>query len=215
VTETSPSAASSAPRNRVFRALRSVLVGGQGRPLGAALLVALLALSLFPSLPALYELRMALFDGYQKIAPRKRTSAPAIIIAIDEKSLKELGQWPWPRTTMAELIEAIAQNAPASIGIDVLMPESDRMSPASIATLIEKLDAKLAQRLARLPSNDSVLADTLRRHPVALGIAGVEQKGSNAANSRAAPIRRLTCGTSPERCAASTSWMRRPPGTAC
>ncbi len=171
------------------RALLGVLTGGQGRPLGLAILVALLALSLFPSLTAVSELRMALFDGYQKLAPRKRASAPAVIVAIDEKSLRELGQWPWPRTTVAELIEAIAKNEPAAIGVDVLMPEFDRMSPASIASLIERLDFKLAQRLAQLPSNDSVLANTLRRHPVALGIAGVEQKGAAGFSNRTAPFR--------------------------
>jgi len=189
LTEAGQNPEANAPRNHTARTLRSVLVGGQGRPLGAALLVAFLVLSLFPSLPALNELRMALFDGYQKVAPRKRTSAPAVIVAIDEKSLQELGQWPWPRTTIAELIEAIAKNEPAAIGVDVLMPEFDRMSPASIASLIEKMDFKLAQRLAKLPSNDSVLAETLRRHPVALGIAGVEQKGSAAANGQTAPFR--------------------------
>ena len=174
---------------RISRALLLMLVGGHGRPLGTAVLMLLLALSLFPSLPAISELRMALFDGYQKLAPRKRASAPAVIVAIDEKSLQELGQWPWPRTTVAALIEAIAKNEPAAIGVDVLMPELDRMSPASIAGLIEKLDPKLAQRLAQLPSNDSVLANTLRRHPVALGIAGVEQKGTAIANNRTAPFR--------------------------
>lgn len=171
------------------RNLRWVLIGGQGRPLGAALLIVLLALSLCPTLSALSDLRMALFDAYQKVGPRTRASAPAVIVAIDEKSLRELGQWPWPRTTVADLIEAVAKNKPASIGVDVLMPESDRMSPGSIAGLIEKLDLKLAQRLAKLPSNDSVLADTLRRHPVTLGIAGVEHKGSAVANNRTAPFR--------------------------
>jgi serine phosphatase RsbU (regulator of sigma subunit)/CHASE2 domain-containing sensor protein len=189
LTESSQNPETPAPRNRIARALLSVLVGGQGRPLGAAILVVLLALSLFPTLPALVQLRMALFDSYQKVAPRKRVSAPAVIVAIDEKSLQELGQWPWPRTTVAELIEAVAKNGPAAIGVDVLMPEFDRMSPASIASLIEKMDFKLAQRLAQLPSNDSVLATTLRRHPVALGIAGVEQKGAASVNGRTTPFR--------------------------
>jgi adenylate cyclase len=176
-------------RKRIAHALVAMLVGGHGRPLGAAILVVLLALSLFPSLPALSGLRMALFDGYQKVAPRKRASAPAVIVAIDEKSLRELGQWPWPRTTITDLIEAIAKNEPAAIGVDVLMPEFDRMSPASIAPLIERLDSGLAQRLAQLPSNDSILATTLRRHPVALGIAGIEQKGPAGASNRTAPFR--------------------------
>src|SRR5258708_27535982 len=103
---------------------------------------------------------MALFDGYQKLAPRKRASATAVIVAIDEKSLHGIGQWPWPRTTVADLIGAIAQHEPAAIGVDVLMPELDRMSPASIARLIVRLESKLAQRLARLPSNDLALANT-------------------------------------------------------
>jgi serine phosphatase RsbU (regulator of sigma subunit)/CHASE2 domain-containing sensor protein len=189
LTESSQNPETPAPRNRFARALLSVLVGGHGRPLGAAILVVLLALSLFPTLPALVQLRMALFDSYQKVAPRKRVSAPAVIVAIDEKSLHELGQWPWPRTTVAELIEAVAKNGPVAIGVDVLMPEFDRMSPASIAGLIEKMDFKLAQRLAQLPSNDSVLATTLRRHPVALGIAGIEHRGAASANGRTAPFR--------------------------
>jgi serine phosphatase RsbU (regulator of sigma subunit)/CHASE2 domain-containing sensor protein len=174
--------------NPVLKHPLSLLIGGQGRPLGAAILLSFLILSLFPSLAALSQLRMALFDGYQKIAPRVRSSAPAVVIAIDEKSLHDLGQWPWPRTIIADLIEAIGKHEPAAIGVDVLMPESDRMSPGSIAGLIEKLDHKLAERLARLPSNDSMLAATLRKYPVALGVAGVES-ANNSADNRTAPFR--------------------------
>ena len=175
------------PRTR--KNLLLLVIRGHGRPLGAAILLALLLLSLFPSLTALSQLRMALFDSYQKMAPRGRSSAPAVIVAIDEKSLGKLGQWPWPRTLMAKLIEAIGNHGPAAIGVDVLMPEPDRMSPDNIAGLIEKLDPKLAQRLARLPSNDSILAAALQRYPVALGIAGTEQKTPSDRSHRAAPFR--------------------------
>lgn len=163
---------------------------GRGRPLGAVVLVFMLLISFAPDLRVLTQLRLASFDGYQAIAPRMRASAPAVIVAIDEKSLNELGQWPWPRTLMAELIEAIGETGPAAIGVDVLMPEPDRMSPANVARLIERMDANLARRLARLPSNDAILAKSLRRYPVALGIAGVEQaKGGAAATGRTAPFR--------------------------
>jgi adenylate cyclase len=184
-----PNLEASAPRSPIARTFLFVLLGGQGRPLGAAILVLLLTLSFFPSLSVISQLRLALFDEYQNLAPRQRTSAPAVIVAIDEKSLHELGQWPWPRTTVAELIEAIERNGPAAIAVDMLMPEADRMSPASIAGLIERMDPKLARRLAQLPSNDSVLASTLSRHPVALGIAGIEQKGVAGASNRTAPFR--------------------------
>ena len=172
------------------RALTRVLVGGHGRPLGAAVLVLLLLISLMPNSRVLTQLRLALFDSYQAIAPRVRASAPAVIVAIDEKSLNELGQWPWPRTLIAELIEAIGETGPAAIGLDVLMPEPDRMSPAKLAGLIERMDANLARRLAQLPDNDAVLADSLRRNPAALGIAGVEQAEAGAeAIDRTAPFR--------------------------
>lgn len=187
MTESADKPQSTGRQDYLLHAVRSVLTGGQGRPLGFVLLAGLLAVSILPSVPVLDELRMALFDGYQKLAPRTRVSAPAVIVAIDERSLEELGQWPWPRTTMADLIEATAKNEPAAIGVDVLMPESDRMSPASIATLVERFDPRLAQRLSRLPSNDSILADTLRRYPVALGIAGIEQKAG--VGGRTAPFR--------------------------
>lgn len=128
------------------------MVGGHGRPLGALVLVLLLLISFVPDLRVLTQLRLASFDGYQAIAPRVRASAPAVIVAIDEKSLNELGQWPWPRTVIAELIEAIGETGPAAIGVDVLMPEPDRMSPVNLARLIERMDANLARRLAQLPS---------------------------------------------------------------
>ena len=172
------------------RALTRVMVRGHGRPLGAAVLVLLLLISFVPDLGELTQLRLALFDSYQAIAPRVRASAPAVIVAVDEKSLNEHGQWPWPRTVMAELIEAIAETGPAAIGVDVLMPEPDRLSPANLARLIEGMNANLARRLAQLPSNDAILAKTLRRYPVALGIAGLEQAQAGAAvTGRTAPFR--------------------------
>ena len=171
-------------------AVTRVLVGGHGRPLGAAVLVLLLLISFVPDLSVLTQLRLALFDSYQTVAPRVRASAPTVIVAIDERSLNEFGQWPWPRTVMAELIDAIGETGPAAIGVDVLMPESDRMSPANLARLIERMDANLARRLAQLPDHDAVLAKSLRRYPVALGIAGVEQaEASAAATGRTAPFR--------------------------
>ena len=167
-----------------------LLTSAHGRPLGAAVLAAMLVVFLLPGVEAVIQLRMALFDTYQKLAPRTRQSAPAVIVAIDEKSLAQLGQWPWPRTVTADLIQAVARAGPAAIGVDVLMPEPDRLSPTNIARLIDRVDPKLAARLAKLPSNDSILAETLRRYPVALGVAGVEQRDPDSRQAgRAAPFR--------------------------
>ena len=75
-----------------------VLCGSRGQPLGIVLLALLVAVVLVPELFGLGFIRLAAFDTYQRWAPRVRRSAPAVIVAIDEESLRQHGQWPWPRT---------------------------------------------------------------------------------------------------------------------
>ena len=62
--------------------------------------------------PGLQALRLATFDLYQRLDPRERESTPALIVAIDEASIAARGQWPWPRSTVAELIDKIAAARP-------------------------------------------------------------------------------------------------------
>jgi len=164
---------------------------GRRRPVGLALLVLLLALLLGPEVPPVRRLRLAGFDAYQSLLPRTRISAPAVIVAIDESSLARYGQWPWPRTLLARLVATVAAADPAAIGIDILMPEPDRLSPDRLAPLVSAVDPELATRLARLPGNDAVLAATLRHLPVVLGVAGLETPEPSATTSglRAPPVR--------------------------
>ncbi|HEX5527974.1 MAG TPA: CHASE2 domain-containing protein, partial [Methylomirabilota bacterium] len=81
---------------------------------------------LVPELPGLRLLRLASFDAYQNLAPRVPRSAPVVIVAVDEESLRRLGQWPWPRTWLARLVTRVGAARPAAIGIDIFMPEVDR-----------------------------------------------------------------------------------------
>ena len=68
-------------------------------------------------------LRSAWFDAYQRLAPRVPQSMPVTVVEIDQKSLAAIGQWPWPRSTMAELVDAISRERPAAIALDILMPK--------------------------------------------------------------------------------------------
>ena len=124
--------------------------------------------------PIVASLRNAVFDGYQRVFPRTRISEPAIIVEIDEKSLAKLGQWPWPRTRMAELIDRIAANKPSAIGLDLLFPEPDRFSPAAMALTMPILPTGFAETLRAYPSGDTVFANAIRNRNVVLGIAGLE-----------------------------------------
>jgi CHASE2 domain-containing sensor protein/serine phosphatase RsbU (regulator of sigma subunit) len=117
----------------------------------------------------------AWFDAYQNRAPRRLESSPAVIVAIDDKSIAKLGQWPWPRTALALLIVKIASARPAAIGIDILMPEPDRLSPQWLLGHAEHVDADLAARLAALPSNDAELARVMAAVPVVLALAGTTE----------------------------------------
>lgn len=138
-----------------------------------ALVIALLLL-LAGEPPFVIGLRHALFDGYQKLFPRERKSAPAVIVAIDERALERHGQWPWPRTRVAQLLARISSAGPAAIGVDLLFPEPDRFSPAEVAREVQELSTDVARRLRSLPSNDAALASAVQGHAVVLGIAGLE-----------------------------------------
>ncbi|MGH8751810.1 MAG: CHASE2 domain-containing protein [Burkholderiales bacterium] len=148
---------------------------GRSRPFAIALLLAVLALQYAGDTPVQRALRAGLFDTYQFFAPRIRLSAPVVIVAIDEVSLARYGQWPWPRTLLARLIKTIAAGQPAAIGVDIIMPEPDRMSTARLAELMPGIDRDLAARLSALPTNDTVLAAALKDSHVVLGVAGLDE----------------------------------------
>jgi adenylate cyclase len=169
----------------------------------ASLLAFFGALILMPPAPV-EALRETLFDAYQRLFPRERKSEPAIIVEIDERTLAERGQWPWPRTQIAELVSRIAAAKPASIGVDMLLSEPDRFSPRSLTALVPELPESAARQLRALPSNDARLAGALRGRNVVMSIAGLEAPDPRRlAPPTAAPVL-WTAGEQPE--------LRRFPG---
>jgi serine phosphatase RsbU (regulator of sigma subunit) len=149
--------------------------------------VVALLLLLWAEPPFVHALRHALFDGYQKLFPRERRSAPAVVVAIDEAALARHGQWPWPRTRVARLLDGIAAARPAAIGVDLLFPEPDRFSPSAMARDVQALSADVARRLRALPSNDAALAAAMRGRPLVMGIAGLETRDARFPRAPAAP----------------------------
>ena len=156
------------------------LSGGSGRPLAVVVLAMFLALSLVPEPPLLDPLRLAVFDAYQLLSPRVRSTGPATIVAIDEASLAQYGQWPWPRSLLARLLDQIGKARPAAVGVDLIMPEPDRLSPKRLARSLTNLPPDVARQLARLPGNDEILARSMRKLPVVLGTAGLEEASPDA-----------------------------------
>ena len=114
--------------------------------------LAALSFALWHEPAPLIRLQASWFDLYQRIAPRNVVAFPTVIVAIDDKSIAALGQWPWPRTTLARLVREIARADPAVIGLDILMPEPDRLSAERLLDQIRQFDIEITTRVSTLPS---------------------------------------------------------------
>jgi len=97
------------------------------------------------------------------------TTNSVVIVDIDEKSLRDEGQWPWPRNIVAELIKKIAACRPKVIGLDIFFPENDRTSPKnSIGELAPFLSGMLSRAdIARLKNDDRLDYDLMLGNAVA------------------------------------------------
>ncbi|MGO9060141.1 MAG: SpoIIE family protein phosphatase [Candidatus Binataceae bacterium] len=149
-----------------------------GRRFALAVLVLLCAVRLLdPSVIAIMRLRG--FDLEQQLAPRiyQPLSVPVRIVAIDDSSVAHIGQWPWPRKLMANLVDRIAAGHPRVLGVDIIFSEPDRFSPAQLASL-PGLPKSVARELAELPSSEQDLAAAFRKVPTVLGVGMSNEPGA-------------------------------------
>jgi len=143
------------------------------RFLALGLLTALAGLRIWD--PTIVEaLRLRAFDMFQLAKPRVNVEKPVLIVDIDERSLSEIGQWPWPRVILAQLIEALHGAGAKVIGFDAVYSEPDRMSPTNIADRFRVLPVETAKILRSLPSNDALMAESMRSAQVVLGRIALE-----------------------------------------
>ncbi|MEM7671269.1 MAG: CHASE2 domain-containing protein, partial [Pseudomonadota bacterium] len=84
------------------------------------------------------------FDTLAQAAPRERVeSPPAVIVAIDESSIRSFGQWPWSRDVLAVLIARLKAAGVSAIGMDIIFAEPDRLSPVRLAEWLGSADPDL------------------------------------------------------------------------
>lgn len=153
------------------------------RLLGLLLLVAMVQIRLQDP-DFLRNFRFQVFDYYQRIQPREYVPQPVTIIDLDEKSLSEVGQWPWPRTKVAQLIDNLGNTGAASIAFDVVFSELDRLSPALVANDNTSLPEDIREKLKQLPSNELAMADAIRRHRVVMGQTSVRSRDYTTEDER-------------------------------
>src|SRR5262249_31367944 len=145
---------------------------------GFARLVCLSLLIIFAAVriwdpPPVQELRVRTFDMFQLIDPRAKAARPVTIIDIDDKSLSKLGQWPWSRTVMADMIINLGNLGAVAIGLDVVFAEPDRLNPDIVASQMRYLDELTRNKLRELPTNDQIFAEAIKRSRVVLGETGL------------------------------------------
>jgi adenylate cyclase len=146
----------------------------------APLIVLLGALQLRIADPKLVEnLRHATFDEYQRLKPAPWQDAGVRIVDIDDETLARHGQWPWPRTLTAELLERLGDAGVAVVAFDVVFAEPDRTSPRSLLEIWRRQGdvSGVEPTLARLPDHDAVLARSFAKVPTVLGFPLLDEPG--------------------------------------
>lgn len=121
----------------------------------------------------LQALRYIAFDSYQRLAPQTYDPAfPVRIVDIDEDSLDKVGQWPWPRTTIADLLKRLTEQGAAVVAFDILFSEPDQTSPeVAIHRLPKEEVAALEAALAGRIGNDERFAKAVAESPTVLASA--------------------------------------------
>ena len=139
-------------------------------------------------------LRNATFDQYQRWHPRAYEALPVRIVDVDEASLERLGQWPWPRKRLADLVDRLNAAGAAAIGFDMVFAEADRTSPRALAKEWP-LTGELRDALERLPDHDQLFARSIAHAPVVVGFT-LERSPSLRASAGppARPVRYISVG---------------------
>jgi len=113
------------------------------------------------------QMRLLVFDAYQRLKPRDFDVAksPVRIVAIDDASLKRIGQFPWPRTVVADMVDRLRTAGASAVVFDILMSEPDESSPDRAVRRWPDTPAlaELKKAAEALPSHDNALAAALAR----------------------------------------------------
>ena len=108
------------------------------------------------------NLKNSAFDIFQNISPRESISAESVLILdIDEESLSKLGQWPWPRTILSDLVDKTYLSA--VLGFDVVFAENDRTGSSELKKLY-KNEESLLKILDQVPNSDNLFSNSIANH---------------------------------------------------
>lgn len=111
-------------------------------------------------------------DAMFQVRGKQETTDAVVIVDIDERSLKEHGQWPWPRNIVADLTRIIYDSGALVLGFDILFAEKDRTSPAALFTRYKDVFSSCSNLdviLQNLDENQGLDHDRLLGNTIASG----------------------------------------------
>ena len=122
--------------------------------------------------PFMIGLSRRVFDVFLERNAKPVQTDTVAIIDIDDASLAEYGQWPWPRTRLAELVSTLWEQGAAVVVFDVIFIEPDRTSPAELSKDWKKefgVDVTISGLSSNVWNFDALFAESLRGGPSVLG----------------------------------------------
>ena len=133
---------------------------------GLGLIVAATVISIYVFIPSQFEvfdnrLRDMLFINRGTIEHTEQV----VIIDIDERSLKEIGQFPWKRSDVAKMVINLSEAGVSAIGFDIMFPEPDKSSPHRVISELGITDIVPEDKQINY---DQMLADAVAKTPTIL-----------------------------------------------
>ena len=142
--------------------------------LGTGIAAFLLILGLYLAQPALLQqLDRQSYDLFLRLTAGGKPPPGIVIVDIDEASIKNFGQWPWPRYLLAGLLEGLDEAGASAVGLDILFSEADRTSVMHVQGMLERflgLKTTVAGLPDELRDNDAIMADALAATPSVLSM---------------------------------------------
>ncbi len=156
------------------------------------LLQVLVSLVLFAGLASVYmflpkyytTIDNSLRDYFFKFRGPIPTTGEVVIVDIDEKSLKELGQWPWNRNKFAQVLYNLSVAGAGVIGLDIVFAEADNSNPTKV---LKELGLEFDEN--QVPDYDMMLAQVIANTPTIVGYVfalkpdGIPPKDSPSVNA--------------------------------
>ena len=119
----------------------------------------------------LSRLNALVFDNYQTLRPRTASESAVAVIDIDDESIRQLGQWPWSRTVLAAMIDRLTELGAAAVGLDIILSEPDRTSPALAVAQLESQGFTVTPPSSGADvDHDRILAASFSTAPVVAGL---------------------------------------------